>query len=217
MFIKLSFEFPNTNKKIRFIIGISRKTKEKSKVGPKRQTKADLKEVVNQINIDNYRFDDSNLFLIYDINALKINLDDIPKVMTLIENLKILKDDIRNTKLIEKELPGHDIFIHLACISNDPSFELNPKLGKSINLDSFLPLVEISKESKVKRFIYASSSSVYGVKKEKDVHEQILLEPLTDYSKYKMECEKILLKFNVIYFFYRIIHLVVKSSHHRVH
>ena len=80
------------------------KSKEKSKVGPKRQTKADLKEVVNQINIDNYRFDDSNLFLIYDINALKINLDDIPKVMTLIENLKILKDDFTYIEKIVNEI-----------------------------------------------------------------------------------------------------------------
>ena len=84
--------------------------------------------------------------------------------------------------------------IHLACISNDPSFELNPSLGKSINLDAFEPLVNISKDAGVKRFIYASSSSVYGVKDEKNVHESMTLEPLTDYSKYKAECEEILLK-----------------------
>ena len=69
------------------------KSKEKSKVGPKRQTKSDLKEIMNQIKIDNYRFDERNLFLIYDINALKITLDDIPKVIILIENLKIVKED----------------------------------------------------------------------------------------------------------------------------
>ena len=111
------------------------------------------------------------------------------------KNLKIIKGDIRNKNLLEKILPGHDVVIHLACISNDPSFELNPSLGKSINLDAFTPLVEIAKKNGVKRFIYASSSSVYGVKKEKDVDETISLEPLTDYSKFKIDCEIILKKY----------------------
>ena len=93
---------------------------------------------------------------------------------TLKENnkLKIVKGDIRDTKLLKKIIKDHEIVIHLACISNDPSFELNPALGKEINLDAFTPLVEISKESGVRRFIYASSSSVYGVKKEKNVKYQ---------------------------------------------
>jgi nucleoside-diphosphate-sugar epimerase len=84
----------------------------------------------------------------------------------------------------------------LACISNDPSFELNPTLGKEINLDAFTPLVETSKNLGVKKFIYASSSSVYGIKEEKNVDESMSLEPLTDYSKFKADCEKILLKYN---------------------
>ncbi len=79
---------------------------------------------------------------------------------------------------------------------NDPSFELNPTLGKSINLLPFEPLVRISKESKVKKFIYASSSSVYGLSDEKDINEEVILKPLTDYSKYKAECEKILNSFS---------------------
>ena len=108
------------------------------------------------------------------------------------KNLKIIKGDIRNKSLLKKIIPGHDAVIHLACISNDPSFELNPKLGQSINYDAFEPLVKLSKESSVKRFIYASSSSVYGIKKEKNVDELKSLEPLTDYSKFKAECEKIL-------------------------
>jgi nucleoside-diphosphate-sugar epimerase len=107
-------------------------------------------------------------------------------------NLKMVKGDIRDQELLNKLIPGHDLVIHLACISNDPSFELNPNLGKSINLDAFRPLVEISKASKVKRFIYASSSSVYGVKEEPNVTEDFTLEPLTDYSKFKADCEKIL-------------------------
>jgi len=116
-------------------------------------------------------------------------LDDHP-------NLNKLKGDIRDTELLKKIIPGHDSVIHLACISNDPSFELNPALGKSINLDAFSPLVEISKEASVKRFIYASSSSVYGIKEEKDVHEEMTLEPLTDYSKFKADCETILSSFH---------------------
>lgn len=108
------------------------------------------------------------------------------------KQLKKIKGDIRNQELLKKIIPGHNIVIHLACISNDPSFELNPKLGKSINLDAFEPLVRISVECKVDRFIYASSSSVYGIKKEKDVTEDMKLEPLTDYSRFKADCEKIL-------------------------
>ena len=110
-------------------------------------------------------------------------------------NLTKIKGDIRDKGVLTEHIPGHDVVIHLACISNDPSFELNPDLGKSINLDAFRPLVELSKESGVKRFIYASSSSVYGVKEEKDVHEGMLLEPLSDYSRFKAECEKILLEY----------------------
>jgi len=108
------------------------------------------------------------------------------------KKLKLVKGDIRDTKKLEKLLINQDIVIHLACISNDPSFELNPKLGKSINLDAFEPLVKIAKKKGVKRFIYASSSSVYGIKKVKNVTEDMKLKPLTDYSKYKAKCETIL-------------------------
>ena len=110
-------------------------------------------------------------------------------------NLKTIKGDIRNQKLLRDIMPGCDAVIHLACISNDPSFELNPELGRSINLDAFRPLVEISKEAGVNRFIYASSSSVYGIKEESNVHEGMALEPLTDYSRFKADCEKILAEY----------------------
>lgn len=108
-------------------------------------------------------------------------------------NLIEIKGDIRNRQLLEKELQGVDAVIHLACISNDPSYELDPDLGKSINYDAFIPLVEISKASGVKRFVYASSSSVYGIKEESEVTEELSLEPLTDYSKFKAKCEEVLL------------------------
>ena len=109
-------------------------------------------------------------------------------------NLDQVKGDIRDRKLLEKEIPGCDAVIHLACISNDPSFELDATLGKSINYDAFFDLVAVAKDCGVRRFIYASSSSVYGVKKEEQVTEELALEPLTDYSKYKALCEDVLLK-----------------------
>lgn len=109
--------------------------------------------------------------------------------------LEMVTGDIRDKKLLQEKIPGHDVVIHLACISNDPSFELDPDLGRSINLDAFRPLVEISESNGVQRFIYASSSSVYGVKSEPNVSEDMSLEPLTDYSKFKAECEKILFEY----------------------
>ncbi len=108
--------------------------------------------------------------------------------------LKQIKGDIRDAELLKRELSGVDAVIHLACISNDPSYELNPALGKSINYDAFIPLVQISKQNKIKRFIYASSSSVYGVKETPNVTEDLPLEPLTDYSKFKALCEDVLTK-----------------------
>lgn len=119
--------------------------------------------------------------MIYGSNVLENN-----------EKLKKLTGDIRDLDLLEKIIPGHDVVIHLACISNDPSFELNPSLGKSINFDAFEPLVKTCVKNKVHKFIYASSSSVYGIKTEKNVTEDMKLEPLTDYSKFKGECERIL-------------------------
>ena len=110
-------------------------------------------------------------------------------------NLTVIEGDIRNQDLLKMTLKNVDCVVHLACISNDPSFELNPKLGKSINLDSFKPLVELSTKFHVKRFIYASSSSVYGVKSSDNVTEDMRLEPLTDYSLFKAQCERILLSY----------------------
>jgi nucleoside-diphosphate-sugar epimerase len=107
-------------------------------------------------------------------------------------DLTEIRGDIRDKDVLEKAVSGCDAVIHLACISNDPSYELNPDLGKSINYDAFLSLVDISKAAGVKRFIYASSSSVYGIKDEPEVTEDLPLEPLTDYSKYKALCEEYL-------------------------
>jgi nucleoside-diphosphate-sugar epimerase len=107
-------------------------------------------------------------------------------------NLKEFKGDLRNPAVVAKAVAGCDTVIHLACVSNDPSFELDPALGKSINFDAFQPLVQAAKKAGVNRFIYASSSSVYGIKDEQNVTEDLKLEPLTDYSKFKAMCEDVL-------------------------
>ena len=112
------------------------------------------------------------------------------------ENLEIVKGDMRNIEILQQNIKNIDIIIHLACISNDPSFDLDPELGKKINYDFFEPLVKISKDNGVQRFLYASSSSVYGLKEEKDTNENASLKPLTDYSKFKAMCEEDLLKYN---------------------
>lgn len=115
-------------------------------------------------------------------------------VLDVHPGLEMIKGDMRDRNLLERTIPGCDSVIHLACISNDPSFELDPGLGKSINYDAFIDLVKVSKGSGVKRFIYASSSSVYGIKADQNVTEDLPLEPLTDYSKYKAMCEEVLMK-----------------------
>tara|TARA_E500000178_G_scaffold356658_1_gene436742 strand:+ start:6031 stop:7038 length:1008 start_codon:yes stop_codon:yes gene_type:complete len=107
-------------------------------------------------------------------------------------NLNIIKGDIRDTKKLSKECKDHEYFVHLACISNDTSFDLDENLSKSINFDCFEPMVKAAKESGVKRFIYASSSSVYGLSDKKNVTEEHPLVPLTLYNKFKGMCEPIL-------------------------
>ena len=110
-----------------------------------------------------------------------------------IKNLKVVKGDVRDISKLEEVLKKQDVVIHLACISNDPSFELNPRLGKEVNFDCFEPLVIASKKNGIKQFIFASSSSVYGIKNTPNVIEESSLEPLTDYSKFKAQCEEVLL------------------------
>ena len=108
-------------------------------------------------------------------------------------NLTVIKGDIRNANKVLESCQGHDIFLHLACISNDTSFALNEKLSTSINLDCFEPMVKAAKDAGIKRFIYASTSSVYGISSEKNVTEDHPLVPLTLYNKYKGMCEPLLL------------------------
>lgn len=130
----------------------------------------------------------------YKVNVLDLML--FGNTLKKNSNLNIFKGDMRNLDLVEKFTKNTDAIIHLACISNDPSFELNPNLGKSINYDCFEPIVKCAKINNVKRFIYASSSSVYGIKEIPNVSENEQLNPITDYSKYKALCEKILKKYS---------------------
>jgi nucleoside-diphosphate-sugar epimerase len=109
-------------------------------------------------------------------------------------NLRVVQGDIRNTEKLAEALQGQDAVLHLACISNDASFELDEKLSETINYDCFEPMVVAAKAAGVKRFVYCSSSSVYGVSDSPDVTEDHPLVPLTLYNKFKGMCEPLLWK-----------------------
>jgi nucleoside-diphosphate-sugar epimerase len=107
-------------------------------------------------------------------------------------NLRQVKGDIRDMRAVEKALEGCDAFIHLAYISDEASYDLDPGLGKSVNFDAFRPLVRAAKKAGVKRFIYASSQSVYGVTDGSDATEESSLEPAGGFSRDKALCEDVL-------------------------
>ncbi len=109
-------------------------------------------------------------------------------------NLTVIEGDIRDARHFRQVCEGMDAVISLACISNDASFELDEALSTSVNLDAFEPMVIAAKAAGVKRFIYASSSSVYGVSDAASVTEDHPLVPLTLYNKYKGMCEPWLFK-----------------------
>ena len=109
------------------------------------------------------------------------------------QNLRIIVGDIRDKELLNKSLKNIKTVIHLACISNDPSSDLNSDFTHSINYTGNINVIDEAKKAGVSNFIYASSSSVYGVKQVENVIEEMTLEPLTQYSKLKVEIEKYLL------------------------
>jgi nucleoside-diphosphate-sugar epimerase len=109
-------------------------------------------------------------------------------------NLRVVKGDIRDTAKLAANLVGQDAVLHLACISNDASFELDENLSKTINYDCFEQLVIAAKQAGVQRFVYCSTSSVYGVSDAPDVTEDHPLVPLTLYNKFKGLCEPLLWK-----------------------
>lgn len=131
----------------------------------------------------------------YDVVVFDIMLygsDGLPKGNP---HLTVIEGDIRDLAGYRKAIAGAHTVINLACISNDPSFELDPGISKSINYDAFEPMVKAAVEVGVRRYIYASSSSVYGVSDAPEVTETHPLLPLTDYNKYKGLTEPLLLKY----------------------
>ena len=126
--------------------------------------------------------------VVYDL--MLFGADGLPKH----PNLTVIKGDIRDLPAYTAALKGVDSVIHMACISNDPSFELDEALSRTINFDCFEPMVIASKKAGVRRFLYVSSSSVYGVSEAPEVTEDHPLVPLTLYNKYKGLCEPLLFK-----------------------
>lgn len=124
---------------------------------------------------------------VYDIMYYGCALEPHPR-------LTVIEADIRDTDRFGEACRGVDAVIHLACISNDPSFELDEELSRTINYDCFEPMVVAAKERGVRRFIYASTSSVYGVSDAPEVTEDHPLVPLTLYNRYKGLCEPLLFK-----------------------
>ena len=110
------------------------------------------------------------------------------------KNLKVIKKDIRN--ISKKDIGNADCIIHLASIANDPAAELDASLTWDVNVVATFKIINLAIKQKIKKFIYASSGSVYGIKNEKKVTEDLSLEPISEYNKSKMICERILISFN---------------------
>ena len=114
------------------------------------------------------------------------------------ENFLYYKEDITDHKKFEEVIIKNkvDAVLHLACISNDPTYELNSELSKKINFDCFEDIVKISKRHKVKNlYMHQPALSVYGISDSPNVVETNELKPITDYNKYKALCEPILQKY----------------------
>ncbi|MBU2534888.1 MAG: SDR family oxidoreductase [Chloroflexi bacterium] len=111
--------------------------------------------------------------------------------LPIMQNVDVVKGDIRDLQLLLSMLPGNDVVIHLAAIANDPCSDLDPSLTYEVNRDAVIQLVNAAKNCGVKRFINASTSSVYGVKEEAAVTEELVLEPITLYAKLKAETERV--------------------------
>jgi len=107
--------------------------------------------------------------------------------------LTVIKEDVRNVEKIPLE--GVDAIVHLANVANDPCSELNAKLAWEVNVLATMQLAERAINHGVGQFIYASSGSVYGVKEEAQVTEELSLVPISDYNKTKMISERVLLSY----------------------
>ncbi len=108
-------------------------------------------------------------------------------------NLNTIRFDIRNTQNIP--LKDIEVIIHLANIANDPSVELNPLLSWDVNVLAGYRLIDRAYRNGVKQFIYASSGSVYGIKNEEKVTEELQLLPISTYNETKMIAERVFLSY----------------------
>ncbi|NQU38486.1 MAG: SDR family oxidoreductase [Lentisphaerae bacterium] len=109
------------------------------------------------------------------------------------DNLTVIEGDIRGTERVP--MAGQDAVIHLANVANDPCAEIDSGLSWEVNVLATMGLVELAIACGVKQFIYASSGSVYGVKDEEQVTEELSLVPISDYNKTKMISERVLLSY----------------------
>ncbi|MEO3807450.1 SDR family oxidoreductase [Sphaerisporangium sp. B11E5] len=108
------------------------------------------------------------------------------------DRLEVVHGDMRDPDVFRACVRGADVVVHLAAVANDPSFDLDPALGRSVNYECLDHIMRLSKESGARRFVYASSASVYGVSDAPEVHEGHPLVPLTDYNRYKAMGEDLL-------------------------
>lgn len=108
-------------------------------------------------------------------------------------NLQVIKGDVRDIESVP--LGGVDCIIHLSSIANDPCGDLDPKLTWEVSALATMQLADKAKRTGIKRFIYASSGSVYGVKDEPQVTEDLELKPISEYNKTKMVAERVLLSY----------------------
>jgi len=112
-----------------------------------------------------------------------------PKFPEWRSRFEMVQGDLRDPSTVESAVAGIDSIIHLAAISNDPTGEIDEVLTRQINFDAVGMLLGLARAAGVKRFINASSSSVFGIKDVPDVTENLEPEPITFYSKYKMLSE----------------------------
>lgn len=135
----------------------------------------------------------TNNFLNAGHNVKVIDLQWFGNKLNNKKNLKIVKKSI--LFLEKKDFKNTEIIIHLANVANDPTVELNPELSWNINVLASMKICELASEAGVKKIIFSSSGSVYGVKKEKKVTEQLSLKPISVYNKTKMVAERVFLSY----------------------